>query len=145
MVKRVKNLPAMRETQETHFWSLGWGDPLEDEIATHSSILAWRISRTEEFVGLQSKRLQRIGHICIHSMLGGKVGIISKGWTQERGRSENMRKRRNNGHSFEELGELKRSHKSMPAGLCLHVRYQCTATLLFSPKLGPTLLWPRGL
>ena len=91
------------------------------------------------------KELDAIEHTCIHSMLGGKVGIISKGWTQERGRSENMRERRNNGHSFEELGELKRLHKPMPAGLCLPVRYQCTSMLLFSPKLGPTLSRPHGL
>ena len=47
----VKNLPAMREA-----WvrSLGWEDPLEEEMATHSSILAWRIPWTEEPGGLQS-------------------------------------------------------------------------------------------
>ena len=42
----VKNLPAMQETQ---IWSLGWEDPLEKETPTCSSILAWRIPRTEEF------------------------------------------------------------------------------------------------
>ena len=41
----VKNLPAMQETQ---VWFLGWEDPLEKGIATHSSILAWRITWTEE-------------------------------------------------------------------------------------------------
>ena len=47
----VKNLPAMKES-----WvkSLGWEDPLEEEMATHSSILIWRIPRTEEPRGLQS-------------------------------------------------------------------------------------------
>ena len=47
----VKNLPAMRET-----WvqSMGWEDPLEKEMATHSSVLAWRIPKTEEPRGLQS-------------------------------------------------------------------------------------------
>ena len=47
----VKNLPAMRET-----WvqSMGWEDPLEKEMATHSSVLAWRFPRTEEPGGLQS-------------------------------------------------------------------------------------------
>ena len=44
----VNNLPAMQETQETRVQSLGQEDPLEEEIATHSSILAWRIPRTEE-------------------------------------------------------------------------------------------------
>ena len=47
----VKNLPAMKETQ---FPSLGWEDPLEKGMATHSSIFAWRISWTEEPDGLQS-------------------------------------------------------------------------------------------
>ena len=51
MAQRLKCLPAMRET-----WvrSLGWEDPLEKEMATHSSILAWRIPWTEETGGLQS-------------------------------------------------------------------------------------------
>ena len=43
MVQQVKNLPAMQETQETWVRSLGWEDPLEESMATHSSILAWRI------------------------------------------------------------------------------------------------------
>ena len=55
----VKNLPAM---QETWVQSLGWEDPLEEEMATHSSILAWKIPWTEEPGGLQSMGLQRIGH-----------------------------------------------------------------------------------
>ena len=56
----VKNLPAM---WETWVWSLGWEDPLEKGMATHSSTLAWRISWTEEPVhGLQSILLQRVGH-----------------------------------------------------------------------------------
>ena len=42
--------------------SLGWQDPLEKEMATHSSILPWRIPRTEEPEGLQSMGLQRVGH-----------------------------------------------------------------------------------
>jgi len=51
----VKNLPAMRETQVQ---SLGWEDPLEKGMATHSSILAWRVPRTEEPGGLQPMGLQ---------------------------------------------------------------------------------------
>ena len=47
-----KNLPAMQETQEMQVWSLGGEDPLEKEMATHSSILAWEIPRTEEPGGL---------------------------------------------------------------------------------------------
>ena len=54
----VKNLPAVQETQ---VWSLGQEDPLENVMATHSSILAWRIPRTEEPVRLQSMESQRIG------------------------------------------------------------------------------------
>ena len=47
----VKNPPPMKEMPETWVWSLGWEDPLEEEMATHSSILAWRISWTEEPAG----------------------------------------------------------------------------------------------
>ena len=53
----VKNLPAMPETQ---VWSPGWEDPLEKEMETHSSVLAWRIPWTEEPGGLQSTEFQRI-------------------------------------------------------------------------------------
>ena len=44
-------------------WSLGQEDPLEEEMATHSSILAWRIPWTEEPDGLQSMGSQRVGHV----------------------------------------------------------------------------------
>ena len=50
----VKNLPAMRETQEMWVQSLGREDPLEEGMATHSSLLAWRVPWTEEPGGLQS-------------------------------------------------------------------------------------------
>ena len=50
----VKNLPAMQELQETQVQSLGQQDLLEKGMTTHSSILAWRISWTEEPGGLQS-------------------------------------------------------------------------------------------
>ena len=52
MAQWVKNLFAMQETQETRARFLGQEDPLEMEKATHSSIIAWRISRTEELGGL---------------------------------------------------------------------------------------------
>jgi len=55
----VKNLPAK---QETWVRSLGQEDPLEEAMATHSSILAWRIPRTEEPGGLQFMGSQRVGH-----------------------------------------------------------------------------------
>ena len=59
VAQSVKNLPAV---QETRVRSLGWEDPLEKEMATHSSILAWKISWTEESGGLQSMGLQTVGH-----------------------------------------------------------------------------------
>ena len=59
VAQMLKNLPAMLETQVQ---SLGQEDPLEKGMATHSSILAWRIPRTEEPGGLQSMGSQRIGH-----------------------------------------------------------------------------------
>ena len=55
--QRIKSLPVM---QETWVESLGWEDPLEKEMATHSSILAWRIPRIEEPGRLQSMGLQRV-------------------------------------------------------------------------------------
>ena len=55
----VKNLPAMWEIRVQ---SLGWEDLLEESMATHSSILAWRILWTEEPGGLQSMGSQRAGH-----------------------------------------------------------------------------------
>ena len=52
MAQEVKNLSAMQETQEMWGWSLDWGDPLEEEMATHYSISAWEIPWTEEPSGL---------------------------------------------------------------------------------------------
>ena len=62
MAQRMKNLPAMQEPQEIQVRSLGQEDPLEEEMATHSNILAWRIPRTEEPGRLQCKGSQRVGH-----------------------------------------------------------------------------------
>ena len=59
VAQMVKNLPAM---QETTVRPLGQEDPLEKELATHSSILAWRIPWTEEPGRLQSMESQRAGH-----------------------------------------------------------------------------------
>ena len=59
MAQTVKNQPAMWETQVQ---SLDQKDPLEKGMATHSSILAWRIPWTEELGGLQSTGSERIGH-----------------------------------------------------------------------------------
>ena len=62
MTQQVKNLPAKQETQETWVWSLSQEDPLEKGMATHFSILVWRIPWTEEPGRLQSVGLQRVGH-----------------------------------------------------------------------------------
>ena len=59
VVQMVKNLPAMWET-----WvqSLGWEDPMKEEITTHSSVLAWETPWTKEPGGLQSTGLQKVGY-----------------------------------------------------------------------------------
>ena len=54
----IKNLPAMQGMQGTQVQSLGWVDPLEEEMATHSSILAWEIPWAEEPGRLQSMALK---------------------------------------------------------------------------------------
>ena len=68
VAQTVKNLRAMPETRVQ---SLGWEDPLEKRMATHFSILAWRIPWTEEPGGLQSRGSQRVGHdivfVCMHT------------------------------------------------------------------------------
>ena len=68
----AKNLPAMWEAQVR---SLGWEDLLEKEMATHSSILAWRIPWTEEPDGLGptgSQRVRHRGFACVHDQLPGR-------------------------------------------------------------------------
>jgi len=62
VTQTVKNPPANAGDMVE---SLGWEDPLEKELATYSSILAWRITWTEEPGGLQSMGLQRGGHYCV--------------------------------------------------------------------------------
>ena len=59
MAQRLKPLPGM---QEIRVQSLSWEDPLEKEMATHSSTLAWRIPWREEPGGLESMGSQRVGH-----------------------------------------------------------------------------------
>ena len=83
----VKNLPAMQEPQETRVWSLGWEDPLEGGMATHSGFLAWRISCAEEPGGLQSIGLQRVGHdwsdlACMHAHIFMHDIIIGAHWVK---------------------------------------------------------------
>ena len=65
MAQRVKNLPAM---QDTWVRSLGWEDPLDKGVATHSGILSWRIPWAEEPDGLQSMGSQRVGHNWVTSV-----------------------------------------------------------------------------
>ena len=55
----IKNPPALQQNQVR---SLGWEDPLQEGMVTHSRILAWEIPGTEEPGGLQSMELQRVGH-----------------------------------------------------------------------------------
>ena len=62
MAQVMKNLPEMQEMQETQIHSLGLEDPLEEEMATHSSILTWKIPRTEETGRPQCMGSQRVRH-----------------------------------------------------------------------------------
>ena len=78
----AKNLPAM---QETRVQSLGQEDPLEEEMATHSSILTWRMLGTEELGGLQSMVPQSVGHdwATEHASTGSPLGRMdSSVWFQ---------------------------------------------------------------
>ena len=61
-VAQQKRIHVTQELLEMQFRSLGWEDPLEEGIATHSSILSWRIPQTEETSRLHSMVLQRVGH-----------------------------------------------------------------------------------
>ena len=62
MAQWVKDLPAMQETQEIKVRSLGWEDPLKEEMVARSSVRAWKILLTEAPGGLQSKESQRVRH-----------------------------------------------------------------------------------
>ena len=73
----VKNLPAI---QETWVWSLGQEDPLEKEMATHSSILAWRIPWTEEPDGLQSMWSQRVRNNWVTNTFRAFQEVIKVTW-----------------------------------------------------------------
>ena len=73
MAQWVKNMPAMQKTQEMWVQALGQDDTLEEEMATHSSILALKIPWTEEPSGLQSKVLQSQTHECKHIKLSNLI------------------------------------------------------------------------
>ena len=64
--------------QEIQVQFLGWEDPLEKEMATHSSILAWKISRTEEPGGLQSMGSQRVRHDLATEQQQESTGALDK-------------------------------------------------------------------
>ena len=66
----------MQQTQETWVGSLGWEDTLEEEMATHSSVLACKILRTEEPGGLQPIRLQKVGHDSEHTGMVQSVHLL---------------------------------------------------------------------
>ena len=78
----AKNAPAKQETQ---VGTLGWEDPLEKEMVTHSRFLAWGIPRTEEPGGLQSSGSQRVGH-----------NLVTKQQQQHDGSYTLMRKKKKN-------------------------------------------------
>ena len=63
MAQWLRTYLSVQETQEIRVRSLGWEDPLEECMATHSSILAWRIPRTEEPGKLQSTELQSLAQL----------------------------------------------------------------------------------
>ena len=73
MAQTVKNLPAM---QKTRVQFLGQEDPLEKAMATHSSVLAWRIPWTEEPGRLQSVGSQRVGHDWVTNTSGVIVTLV---------------------------------------------------------------------
>ena len=80
MAQMVKNLPSMQETQVR---SLGWEDPLEEKLAIHSSILAWRVPWTEEPGRLQSMDSQELDmteRLSLSFRIKGKNGY--KEWTR---------------------------------------------------------------
>ena len=70
----------MQVTEETQVWSLGQEDPLEEEMSTYSSILAWKIQWTEEPGELQSKGSQRLRHdwVCMHNIKEYNLNFLWK-------------------------------------------------------------------
>ena len=79
----VKNPPAMQETQGMQVQSLGWEDLLDKDVATHSSILAWKIPWMEEPGRLQSMESQRVDSLEKTLMPGGNWGQEEKGMAQD--------------------------------------------------------------
>ena len=81
VAQTVKNLPPMQETQVR---SLGWEDPLEKEMTTHSSIIAWRIPWTEDPGRLQSMGSQRVGHDwgTTHTCMSSDMAVVPAAYEQ---------------------------------------------------------------
>ena len=98
VAQTVRNLPAM---QETRVWSLGWEDSLEKRMATHSSILAWKIPRTEESGGLQHMGQQRVGH----------------NWASKQGKIPNFAKQNKARYAKQWLGEAAVLHLNLSSKL----------------------------
>ena len=69
----VKNLPEMQELQKTWVWSLGWEDPLEEEMATHSSFLAWRIPMDRRAWQTRIHGVSRVGYDWAHTSASSKM------------------------------------------------------------------------
>ena len=80
MAQRVKNPPAMQEMQGDGVWSLDWEDPLEEEVAPHSSVLAWKIPWTEEPGELQSMGSRIAGHDWMAEHTHPSLILISVLW-----------------------------------------------------------------
>jgi len=78
---KVKNLPVMQETQETWVQSLGQEDPLEKEMATHSSIPAWKISWTEEHGRLYSPWSHKESDTTEHTHTNMQILLSSPTWS----------------------------------------------------------------
>ena len=79
----VKNLPEMQETKETRVHFLSWENPLEEEMATHSSVLDWKIPWTEEPDGLQSMGSQSRTGLSTHPERNKHLQKKKKKWERE--------------------------------------------------------------
>ena len=129
----VKNTPAMQEImQEMWVWFLGEANPLEEGMANHSSVLAWRILWPEEPGGLQSKGLHRVRHnwLSTHTL---NNWIVSK--------RKKKKKRPRKGGRKEGRKEIR---KDGSYGICWHLWYnyyhygwlQVANVILLNTKLG---------
>ena len=118
--------------QEMQVQSLGWEDPLEEEMATHSSILAWEIPRTEEPGGLQPTGSQRVRHDWAHTRAEMKTRVFGKRTVLEEGNITFG--------VLEELSDLEQSNTGITLRVCC---WHCSEFLKelggFSEFLSPQL------